>query len=181
MPATAADARDLFIASVLTDDPVMFLDDRWLYDLEDDLPPARDLDLNSIKPVVRRVGADITLVAASYSVRLALEAAKKLEAMDIDAEVIDLRVINPIDHSVAAESVAKTGRLLAIDGGWTNCGLGAEIIAGVAERVDFKTFKAAPARMTLTDAPAPTSKPLEALYYTTADQIVARVKTILKG
>lgn len=181
MPATVADARDLFIASVLTDDPVMFIDDRWLYAQEDDLPPARDLDLNGIKPAIRREGNDITIVAASYSVKLAMDAAKMLEAEGISCEVVDLRVINPIDHSVAAASVAKTGRLLAVDGGWTNCGLAAEIIAGVAERVPFKAMKAAPARMTLTDAPAPTSRPLETLYYATAEQVAARVKSILKG
>lgn len=181
MPSSVADARDLFIASVLTDDPVMFIDDRWLYTLEDDLPPPHDLDLHGIKPAIRREGSDITLVGASYSVQLALEAAKLLEADGISAEVVDLRVINPIDHSVAAASVAKTGRLLAIDGGWANCGLASEIVAGVSERVDFRKLKAAPQRMTLTDAPAPTSAPLETIYYTTAAQIAARVLTIIKG
>lgn len=181
MPATAADARDLFIASVLTDDPVMFIDDRWCYALEDDLSPPRDLDLNSIKPAIRREGQDITLVACSYSVQLALEAAKKLEAEGISAEVVDLRVINPIDHDVAAQSVKKTGRLLAIDGGWTNCGLGGEIIAGVSERVPFGTFKAMPQRMTLTDAPAPTSRVLEQIYYTSPEDIAARVIAMVKG
>lgn len=180
MPASVADARDLLIASVLTDDPVMFIDDRWLYNLEDDLPPARDLDLTSIKPAVRREGTDITLVGASYSVQQAIEAAKLLEADGISAEVVDLRVINPIDHSVAAASVKKTGRLLAVDGGWTNCGLAAEIIAGVSERVPFTAFKAAPGRVTLTDAPAPTSRPLEDIYYTSASDIAARAKAMMK-
>lgn len=181
MPATPADARDLFIAAVLCDDPVMFMDDRWLYDLEDDLPPPRDIDLSSIKPAMRRAGGDITFVAAGHSVRLALEAAQILEKEGIEAEVVDLRVLNPIDHSLAAESVTRTGRLLAIDGGWSNCGLAAEIIAGVSERVDIRRLKSTPQRMTLTDAPAPTSKPLEALYYTTAEQIADRARTLVKG
>lgn len=181
MPASVADARDLFIASVLTDDPVLFIDDRWLYALEDDLPPARDLDLNGIKPAIRREGTDITFVAASYSVQLALEAAKLLEDEGISAEVVDLRVINPIDHEVSAQSVRKTGRLLAIDGGWTNCGLAGEIIAGVSERVNISAFKTAPQRMTLTDAPAPTSRVLEELYYTTAKDIAANARRIIKG
>lgn len=181
VPATVADARDLFIASVLTDDPVLFIDDRWLYAQEDDLPPARDMDLNGIKPAIRRAGRDITIVAASHSVLLAMDAAKILEKQGIDAEVIDLRVINPLDHDVAAASVRKTGRLLAVDGGWTNCGLAGEIIAGVCERVDVAALKSMPARMTLTDAPAPTSRPLEALYYTTADAVAARAVSIVKG
>jgi TPP-dependent pyruvate/acetoin dehydrogenase alpha subunit/pyruvate/2-oxoglutarate/acetoin dehydrogenase E1 component len=177
MPASVADARDLFIASVLCDDPVMFIDDRWLYALEDELAPPHDIDLSGIKPAVRREGKDITIVAASYSVQQSLEAAALLEKDGISAEVVDLRVINPIDHTVAAASAAKTGRLLAVDGGWTNCGLAAEIVAGVSERT---ALKAPPARITLTDAPAPTSKPLEQLYYTTPAQIAARVKTMLQ-
>lgn len=181
MPATVADARDLFIASVLSDDPVLFIDDRWCYDQKDDLPPARDIDLTTIKPAVRREGTDITLVAASYSVLQSLEAAKKLEAMGISAEVIDLRTINPIDHSVAVQSVTKTGRLLAVDGGWSNCGLAGEIIAGVTERVAFGALKAMPGRVTLTDAPAPTSRPLEKIYYTSADDIAARAVAMVKA
>lgn len=174
MPATVADARDLFIASVLSDDPVLFIDDRWCYAQEEDLPPPVDVDLNAIKPAVRRDGKDVTLVAASYSVCLALEAAKKLEAQGISAEVIDLRVVNPLDYDAAVASVQKTGRLIAVDGGWSNCGLAGEIIAGVSERVAPGTFKAAPARVTIVDAPAPTSKPLEDIYYPKADDIAAR-------
>jgi len=180
MPATVADARDLFIASVLSDDPVLFIDDRWCYAQEDDLPPAVDVDLASIKPAVRREGKDVTLVAASYSVLLALEAAKKLAAQGIEAEVIDLRVVNPIDHDASVKSVQKTGRLVAIDGGWSNCGLAGEIIAGVSERVAPGVFKAMPQRVTIVDAPAPTSKPLEDIYYPSVDQIVARVSALCR-
>lgn len=175
MPATVADARDLFIASVLSDDPVLFIDDRWCYAQEETLPPPIDIDLNAIKPAVRREGKDVTLVAASYSVLLALEAAKKLSSQGIEAEVIDLRVINPINHDAAIKSVQKTGRLVAIDGGWSNCGLAGEIIAGVSERVAPATFKSAPQRITIVNAPAPTSKPLEDIYYPGVDEIVARV------
>jgi pyruvate dehydrogenase E1 component beta subunit len=175
MPATVADARDLFIASVLCDDPVLFIDDRWLYDQTDALPPAQDVDLASIGPVIRRAGKDVTLVAVSYSVMLAMNVADALAKQGIEAEVIDLRVINPIDHTLAVQSVTRTGRLCAIDGGWTNCGLAGEIIAGVSERVSPDTFKAAPARITITDAPAPTSKPLEAIYYPAVDDVVARI------
>ena len=175
MPATVADARDLFIASVLSDDPVLFIDDRWCYAQEETLPPPIDIDLNAIKPAVRREGKDVTLVAASYSVLLALEAAKKLSSQGIEAEVIELRAINPINHDAAINSPQKTGRLVAIDGGWSNCGLAGEIIAGVSERVAPATFKSAPQRITIVNAPAPTSKPLEDIYYPGVDEIVARV------
>jgi len=180
MPATAADARDMLIAATLCDDPVLYIDDRWLYDLTDDLPPAHDVSIDAFKPAVRREGSDITLVAASYSVQQSLEAARLLEQDGISAEVIDLRAINPIDHSVSAASVAKTGRLLAVDGGWTNCGLAGEIIAGALEHVDVTGLKCAPARMTLTNAPAPTSRPLEKLYYATPAQIADKAKQLIK-
>ncbi len=175
MPATVADARDLFVASVLSDDPVLFIDDRWLYDQVEELGPVQPIDLNDVKPAIRREGTDVTLVAASHSVLLSMQAADLLASQGISAEVIDLRVINPIDHGVAAQSVAKTGRLCVVDGGWTNCGLGGEIIAGVMERIEPGKLKAAPKRITLTDTSAPTSKPLEKLYYTTPQAVVDTV------
>jgi TPP-dependent pyruvate/acetoin dehydrogenase alpha subunit/pyruvate/2-oxoglutarate/acetoin dehydrogenase E1 component len=174
MPASVADARDLFIAAVLSDDPTLYIDDRWLYDLEDDLPPPCEVGLDAVCPRIRRAGDDVTIVAAGYSVRLALDTAERLAAQGVSAEIIDLRVVNPIDHEVAAASTRKTGRLLVVDGGWTNCGLAGEIIAGVAERNSPATFKAAPVRLTLTDTPAPTSRALESLYYTSVTEITDR-------
>ncbi|MDE3038795.1 MAG: alpha-ketoacid dehydrogenase subunit beta, partial [Pseudomonadota bacterium] len=98
----------------------------------------------------------------------------------IEAEVVDLRVINPIDHAAAAASVQKTGRLCAIDGSWSNCGLAAEIIAGVCERVPPSQFKSAPLRITLPDAPAPGSGALEAIYYPTPERIAERVRAAIR-
>ncbi len=107
-----------------------------------------------------------------------MEAAKILAERGIEAEVIDLRVINPIDHDAAIASVRKTGRLCAIDGGWTNCGLAGEIIAGVSEQVEPGVFKAMPQRITIVDAPAPTSKPLEDIYYPSVQDIVSRIEKL---
>jgi len=176
MPATPLDARDLLISSVLCDDPVLYIDDRWLYELEEDETPVTETPLQEIGPVCRRQGKDVTLVACSHSVKLATEAAEKLESENVSCEVIDLRVINPLDMTLVRESVAKTGRLVAIDGDWTNCGLAGEIIAGVTESSVFGALKAAPARVTLVDAPAPTSAPLEDIYYSTADQVANSVR-----
>lgn len=180
MPATAADARDLLIAATLCNDPVLYIDDRWLYELEGTLPPPEPLDLRTVKPQILRQGKDITLVAAGYSVQLALETAKLLAGERIEAEVVDLRAINPIDHEVASASVKKTGRLCAIDGSWSNCGLAAEIITGVSERVPPSAFKTAPIRITLPDAPAPAAKTLEAAFYPTAGRIAARIHEALR-
>ena len=174
MPATVADARDLMIAAVLCDDPVMYIDDRWLYDLTDDLPPVRVLTLANEGPRCIAPGKDITLVAASYSTRLALEARERLAAQGVSAEVVDLRVLNPLRADAIIESVRKTGRLLAVDGGWRTCGMSAEVLAQVAEHVEPGVLRATPARITLPDAPAPTSRVLEKVYYPSAETVVGR-------
>ncbi|MBF0153773.1 MAG: alpha-ketoacid dehydrogenase subunit beta [Magnetococcales bacterium] len=176
MPYSVRDARDLLIAAVLCDDPVMYIDDRWLYSNTDTLPPVTEQRLVDQRPEVRHPGQHITLVAAGYSVHLALEAAKALEEEKISCEVVDLRVINPLDIAPVVASVARTGRLCVIDGGWRTCGLAGEVIAAVVEKLPVATLKASPRRLTLPDAPAPSSKPLEDLYYTTVKQIMQTVR-----
>ncbi len=173
MPATVADARDLLIASALSPDPVVFIDDRWLYDLEDNLPPIVELDLALEQPKCLRAGTDLTIVASGYSTRLALDAAEQLDAQGVSAEVIDLRVLNPFHVVNLVESVSKTGRLLAVDGSWSPCGMAGEVIASVVERVAPGAIKVAPARLTLPFAPAPTASVLESAYYPTAATIVS--------
>jgi pyruvate/2-oxoglutarate/acetoin dehydrogenase E1 component len=177
MPATPADARDLLIASVLCDDPVVYIDDRWLYEQEEDLPPVSIRPLEKEGPRILRGGKDVTLVGAGYSTLLCRHAATVLERQGVDAEVIDLRVINPLDAAVVIESVGKTGRLCVVDGGWRNCGLAGEVIARVAEA--GSTWRAAPVRLTLQDAPAPSSGALERDYYTTEAAIVAAVDRMI--
>jgi pyruvate/2-oxoglutarate/acetoin dehydrogenase E1 component len=179
MPATVADARDLLIASVLSPDPVMFIDDRWLYDLEDDLPPVVERSLSLEGPRCVRLGNDVTIVASSYSTRLALESAGLLQQQGISADVIDLRVINPLDTSSIVNSVEKTGRLLVIDGGWGPCGLAGEVIASVVERVHLGTLKKSPARITLPFAPAPTARVIEQVYYPNVAQVIAQVRNLM--
>lgn len=180
MPSTPADARDLLIAASLGRDPVAFIDDRWLYELEDELPPVNpDLRLTDVKPRVDIEGTDITLVACSYSTELCRQAAVKLRDKGVSAEVVDLRILNPLNRDVPARSVEKTGRLLAVDGCWATCGMAGEIIASVAENIPPSSFKAAPQRLTLPDAPAPTSKPLEAAYYFGVDEVVQTALNIV--
>ena len=178
MPYSAIDARDLLIASVLCDDPVLYIDDRWLYELEQPDQPIRELRLADEGPKVMVEGGDITLVGASYSTHLCMQAADRLKEDGIDAGVIDLRVINPLDCSVVVESVAKTGRLCVVDGGWSTCGLAGEVIAQVSEKLPPASWRAAPRRLTLPDAPAPTSKLLEKGYYTNVGDIVRTARSI---
>ena len=180
MPATVRDARDLLISAVLCNDPVLYIDDRWLYELEDDLPPVTERSLAREGPKVVREGGDVTMVGAGYSTWLCLKAAAALEERGIAAEVIDLRVLNPLNTSAVTASVEKTGRLLVVDGGWRTCGMAGEIIARVTEEVAPRTLRRPPARVTLPDAPAPTSGPLEKAYYPTLERI-ATVAAALVG
>lgn len=181
MPATAADARDLLIAATLSPDPVLYIDDRWLYAQQDDLPTARDLSLKDIGNQILREGNDITLAGTSWATLLNSQAADILSEQGISAEVVDCRILNPIDRRPIADSVSKTGRLIAVDGSWATCGLSAEIVASAAEAVPVANWKAAPVRITLPDAPAPTSAPLEKIYYPTAEMVAeAAIRAIGK-
>jgi pyruvate dehydrogenase E1 component beta subunit len=181
MPSTVSDARDLLIASVLSGDPVMYIDDRWLYSLEEKLEPVKELDLHSQGPKVLRSGTDVTLAAAGYSTKLSLDAAVLLEQQGISAEVIDVRVLNPFNPDLIAQSVSKTGRLVAVDGGWETSGFAGEIIASVVERTSPELLKMSPKRVTLPASPAPSSRALEDIYYPKADELARLVIENLKS
>jgi len=179
MPATVADARDLLVASVLCPSPVMFIDDRWLYDLEEDLPPVNELDLTAERPKYLAHGTDLTIVASGYSTRLAMDAVKEISSQGFSADVIDLRVLNPLHPETIVESVTKTRRLLVIDGGWSTCGIAGEIIASVIERTAPATLLVPPQRLTLPSTPAPTSSKLEKIYYVSTEKVVSEIKKLL--
>ena len=178
MPGNAYDAKGLLMAAVADDNPVVFIDDRWLYEQEADVPEeAYQVPIG--RGEIRRGGKDVTLAATSYMVTQAVKAAGKLEAKGVDAEVIDLRSVKPLDEGLLLESVRKTGRLVIADGGWKTCGLGAEIAALAAEKA-FDYLKAPVARVTLPDAPAPASGPLEKAYYPGAEDIAVAAEVLLK-
>ena len=176
MPATVADARDLLIAAVLCRDPVIFIDDRWLYDQEDHLMPVFELDLRLERPRCLVRGKDLTIVGSGYSTRLAMNAAQQLEKEGISAEVFDLRVLNPFHPEEVLSSVNRTGRLLVVDSGWGPCGMAAEVIARVMEQVQPGRMKNPPARVTLPFAPAPSARTLEHSYYPTEASVVSRAR-----
>lgn len=176
MPSTVSDARDLFIASVLCKDPVVYIDDRWLYSQIDELGPIVELDLTREGPRCLREGHQITIVGSGYSTLLAMQASSTLAKFDISAEMIDLRVVNPFNPAVIVESVRKTGRLLVVDGGWRTCGMAGEVIAAVVEQLRPNELKQAPKRVTLPDAPAPTSRVLEKIYYPDVEHVAATAR-----
>jgi len=179
MPYTVKDARDLLIASVLSNDPVLFIDDRWLYEQKDYLDPIRNESISNIKPKTIQNGNDITLIGAGYSVFLAEEARKILIKENISCEVIDLRVLNPFDTKLICESVSKTGSCLAIDGGWKTCGIASEILASIIEKVPLNKLKSNPRRITLANSPAPTASSLEDEYYPSVKKIVESIKHLI--
>jgi pyruvate dehydrogenase E1 component beta subunit len=179
MPATAEDARDLLVAAVLSGDPVMYIDDRWLYGRKSVLGPVVPRPLAGEGPRVRRPGRDVTLTGAGYASWLCEEAAGQLAAHGIEAEVVDIRVLNPFDPAPIVDSVRKTGALCVVDGGWGPAGFAAEVIAAVAESGDSVLLRCPPARVTLPFAPAPASRALESAYYPTAGTVVAAVKGLL--
>jgi len=177
MPSTAHDAKGLLIAAVQDGNPVLYIDDRWLYSVTDDVPEAM-YAVPIGKAAVRRRGRDVTIVATSCMAAEAVKAAAVLEARGIDAELIDLRSIKPWDRDTVFASVARTGRLIVADTGWQTAGVAAEIVAAVACEI-FDALKAPAVRVCLPDVPAPVSRPIEAAYFVGADDLVAAVlKTV---
>jgi pyruvate/2-oxoglutarate/acetoin dehydrogenase E1 component len=174
MPSTAHDAKGLLIAAVQDDNPVIYIDDRWLYDVTDGVPEAM-YTVPIGAAAVRRRGRDVTIVATSYMAAEAMKAVATLEARGLDPELIDLRSVKPWDREAVFASVARTGRLVVADAGWQTGGVAAEIVAAVACEI-FDALKAPAVRVCLPDIPAPLSRPIETAYYVGADDLVAAVE-----
>ena len=175
MPSSVLDARNLLISSVLSKDPVMYIDDRWLYDQEDVLDTILVTDLSLEGPKVVKSGKDITIIGSSFASYQAIKVAKELQKKSISAEVVDLRVISPLKKKIIIESVKKTRRLIVLDSGHLFSGFSAEIIATVCETIDTETLISKPLRIALPDAPAPTPTVLENLYYPSIDYITKKI------
>tara|TARA_B100000242_G_C43055458_1_gene493957 strand:+ start:14089 stop:15075 length:987 start_codon:yes stop_codon:yes gene_type:complete len=182
MPSTVQDARDILIASVLCPDPVIYIDDRWLYDQEDYLEPIIEKEIDFFQPKYIDKGNDITIVGNSYSTFLGKQLKNLLsEREGISAELIDLRTINPLKIDIIINSVKKTRRLLVIDGGWKPCGLSSEIIASVIEKLPINTLKYSPKRITLPNCPAPSSPIHEKIYYPDVNYIFSETLNFFKS
>ncbi len=173
MPSTPYDAKGLMISAIKDNNPVVFIDDRWLHGVEGDVPPEM-YDVQIGKAKIRKKGSDITIVASSYMTHLAMEAAKQLKNQGVDAEVVDLRTIKPLDKKTILDSVGRTGRLIVADGGWESFGVAAEVLAVVYEEA-FTSLKTAPMRFCLPDCPAPSSGVLETAYYPSVDDLITKI------
>lgn len=177
MPATAYDAKGLMIAAIQDPNPVVFVDERLLYGLEEPVPE----EIYSVeigKGCIRREGKDVTVVALSLMVHEAMRAAATLATEGVDVEVLDLRTVKPLDRDLILASLKKTGRLVVADVGWQSFGVSAEI-ASLAAAEAFGLMKAPVARVALLDCPAPASKNLEDAYYPSDKDIVEAVKKVL--
>jgi acetoin:2,6-dichlorophenolindophenol oxidoreductase subunit beta len=172
MPSTAYDAKGLMIAAIRDDNPVIYIDDRWLYSEESEVPEEM-YEVPIGKAAVRREGRDLTIVATSFMCVQSMLVAQQLAGRGLEVEVIDLRSIKPLDEETIIASVTKTGRLIVAETGWLTYGVSAEIAARVVSRA-FAALKSPIQRVALPDVPAPMSAPLEQAYYPTADTI-ARV------
>jgi pyruvate dehydrogenase E1 component beta subunit len=176
-PYDAADAKGLLKAAIRDPNPVVFLENEMMYGLEFDVPEDIDWVLPIGKAKVRREGTGVTLVAYSRMVGFCLQAAEKLAEEGIEAEVIDLRTIRPMDIETVVESVKKTNRLVTVEEGWGPMGVGAEVAARVVE-LAFDYLDAPPARVHQEDVPLPYAANLEALSLPSVDKIVKAAKRV---
>lgn len=177
MPATAHDAKGLLIAAMDDPNPVLYIDDRWLYGETGEVP-EEPYAVPIGKAVIRRGGSDVTLIGISWMAAECVRAAALLDREGIDAEVIDLRSLKPWDRETVVASVARTGRAVIADAGWRTAGAAAEIAAEVGERA-FCELHAPIRRVTLPDAPAPCSRNEEHVYYPGAEQIADAARRLL--
>jgi pyruvate dehydrogenase E1 component beta subunit len=176
-PYDAADAKGLLKAAIRDPNPVIFLEHEMLYGHEFDVPEGEDWLVPIGRAKVRRQGADVTLTAHSRMVGVALEAAEKLAAEGIEAEVVDLRTLRPLDHATIVESVKKTNRLVSVEEGWGPMGVGAEVVARVVEHA-FDYLDAPPLRVHQEDVPMPYAANLEALALPSVDKVVRAAKSV---
>ncbi len=177
-PYDAADAKGLLKAAIRDPNPVVFLEHEMMYGLEFDVPDIEDYVLPIGKAKVRRQGKDVTITAHSRMVGFALQAAEKLAEEGIEAEVVDLRTLRPLDTETIVESVKKTSRLVSAEEGWGPMGVGAEVVARVIEHA-FDYLDAPPLRVHQEDVPLPYAANLEALSLPGVDKIIAAVKQVM--
>ena len=174
-PYDSADAKGLLKAAIRSEDPVVFLENELLYGQSFDVPAVEDYVLPIGKARIMREGSDVTIVSYSIGVGVSLEAADKLAGEGIEAEVIDLRTLRPLDKQAVLTSLAKTNRLVVVEEGWPTCSISSEISAICMEE-GFDDLDAPVLRVTDKDVPLPYAANLEKLALIKADDVVAAVK-----
>ncbi len=176
-PATPADAKGLLKSAIRDNNPVIVLEGEMLYNTKGEVPEGEH-----VVPIgradLKRAGADITLIAHSKTVAVALKAADQLVEQGVSAEVIDLRSLRPLDEAAIVASVAKTNRCVVVEEGWPHCGIGAQVV-DLIQRDAFDHLDAPVLRVTQADAPMPYNKQLERAAKPTPEKVVAAARRVL--
>ena len=170
-PYDAADAKGLLKSAIRDPNPVIFLENELMYGVSFDVPDDEDYIVPIGKAAIKKQGTDVTIVAFSICVKYALEAADELKKQGIDAEVIDLRTVRPLDKQAIIDSVRKTHRLISVEEGWPVAGIGSEIAAIAMEEL-FDELDAPMVRVTGKDVPLPYAANLEKLALPTTQDVV---------
>jgi pyruvate dehydrogenase E1 component beta subunit len=176
LPTTPQDAYGLLREAIRDDNPVIFLEHRWLYDVEGEVDTAQRLPLG--QAAVRRAGKDLTVIATSWMTVEAMKAAEVMYARGIELEVVDVRSIVPLDEATLIASVAKTRRCLVADYDWSFCGFSAEAAALIGHRC-FGRLARPVERLGFAQVPCPTTRPLENLFYPNAVNIIRTAEQML--
>jgi len=177
MPSTPHDAKGLLLSAILDDNPVCVFEHRWLM-RKDGVVPEGAYRVPIGKGIVRRPGKDVTIAGASHAIELGMQAAKMLADDGIDAEVVDLRTIKPLDEAIVLESLKKTGRLVAVDTAWSIGGVCAELGCLAAEK-GFASLRAPVRRVALPDVPTPAGYTLEQFFYPDAAKIATAARELI--
>ena len=177
VPSNPADAKGLLKAAIRDDDPVIYFENKVLYDMEGPVP-----DGDHVVPIGRgcvvREGTDVTVIALSRMVQMAIDAADALAAEGVSVEIVDPRSISPLDGDLIVESVKKTTRVIVVDEDNPRCSMATDIVALVATEA-FHYLDAPPRMLTAPHTPVPFSPPMEDFYVPSADQIIAAVKDLV--
>jgi len=177
MPSTPHDAKGLLLSAIVDNNPVCVFEHRWLMK-KDGVVPEGAYRVPIGKGIYRRRGHDLTIVGASHAIELGAQAAVLLASDGIEADVIDLRTIKPLDEAIVLESLHKTGRLLVVDTAWAKGGVCAEIGCLAAEK-GFRDLKAPVCRIGLPDVPTPAGYTLEQFFYPDAARIASAARRLV--
>jgi pyruvate dehydrogenase E1 component beta subunit len=177
-PGTPADAKGLLKAAIRDNDPVAFMEGELLYNVKGEVPDDDDFVIPLGVADLKREGSDVSIVTHGKMINLALQAAGKLEKDGVEADVLDLRTIRPLDMDAILETVRKTNRVVYLEEGWPYAGTGAQIVSMIQEEA-FDHLDAPILRVTQADIPMPYAKNLEALAKPTAQHVIDAVNKVL--
>ncbi len=178
VPGTPADAKGLLKASIRDNDPVAFLEGELLYNFKGEVPDDDDFVIPLGVADLKREGSDVSIITHGKMIHVALQAAAKLEKSGIEADVLDLRTLRPLDVDAIINTVKKTNRAVYVEEGWSYVGVGAQIVATIQEEA-FDFLDAPVLRVTQADTPMPYAKSLEAMAKPNADRVVAACNKVL--